>query len=182
MHPPNTAIASIIQRRSTNPPPITRSPRRNRLCPTAAPRSNRHSARRRLTSTSRGFLPWRLSDDGPRARGTVSDGAVIRNPQHRLPRRLRWFDGKCTSESCLLAAPRVGSPGAICRRSCSSAQARLSGVPMALRRSAALARRRVESSVGRAELVSFMIRGISVQPRMTASQPSSLRRPMTCWK
>ena len=33
-------------------------------------------------TTSRGFLPWRLSDDGPGARGSVSHGAVIRNPSH----------------------------------------------------------------------------------------------------
>jgi hypothetical protein len=30
--------------------------------------------------TSHGFLPWRLSDDGPGARGAARDGAVIRNP------------------------------------------------------------------------------------------------------
>ena len=40
------------------------------------------------------------------------------------------------------------------------------------RRRAARASRRVESRVGSGELVSFMRRGISVQPRTTASQPS----------
>jgi hypothetical protein len=38
------------------------------------------------------------------------------------------------------------------------------------RRNAARANRRVESSVGSGELLSLMIRGISVQPRITASQ------------
>jgi hypothetical protein len=33
-----------------------------------------------LRPTSHGFLPWRLSDDGPGARGSIRDGAVIRNP------------------------------------------------------------------------------------------------------
>jgi hypothetical protein len=32
-----------------------------------------------LRQTSRGFLPWRLSDDGPGASGSARDGAVIRN-------------------------------------------------------------------------------------------------------
>src|SRR5262245_5026901 len=31
---------------------------------------------------SRGFLPWRLSDDGPRRRGSHHHGTVIRNPAH----------------------------------------------------------------------------------------------------
>ena len=47
------------------------------------------------------------------------------------------------------------------------------------RSSAARASNRVESSVGRGEFESFMINGISVQPRTTASQPSSFIRPMT---
>lgn len=47
------------------------------------------------------------------------------------------------------------------------------------RRSAARARRRVESSVGSGEFASSMISGISVQPRITASQPSSFRPPIT---
>jgi hypothetical protein len=42
-------------------------------------------ARRPSSSTSRGFLPWRLSDDGPRARGIVRERAVIRNPSQFLP-------------------------------------------------------------------------------------------------
>ncbi len=51
--------------------------------------------------------------------------------------------------------------------------------PCTARRSAACASKRVESSVGRGEFESFMIRGISVQPSTTASQPSSFIRPMT---
>jgi hypothetical protein len=31
---------------------------------------------------SRGFLPWRLSDDGPGAKPLRQHGAVIRNPSH----------------------------------------------------------------------------------------------------
>jgi hypothetical protein len=38
-----------------------------------------------LRPTSRGFLPWRLSDDGPGARGQTPDGAVVRNPSHKRP-------------------------------------------------------------------------------------------------
>jgi hypothetical protein len=80
---PNTASAPLFQTRSADPASaITRSLRIDGCCLTAVPRSNRNSARHRPTSTSRGFPPWRLSDDGPgpRARGIVSDGAVIRNP------------------------------------------------------------------------------------------------------
>src|SRR5262245_37790908 len=44
---------------------------------------------------------------------------------------------------------------------------------------AARASKRVESSVGNGELPSFMINGISVQPRTTASQPSPFIRSMT---
>lgn len=49
----------------------------------------------------------------------------------------------------------------------------------AARRSAARARKRVESSVGSDEFASFMINGISVQPCTAASQPASFIRPMT---
>jgi hypothetical protein len=38
-----------------------------------------------LPPTSRGFLPWRLSDDGPSARGQSREGAVIRNPSQERP-------------------------------------------------------------------------------------------------
>src|SRR6185436_17630915 len=48
------------------------------------------------------------------------------------------------------------------------------------RRSAARASSRVESSVGRGELASFMMSGISVQPSTTASQPARFIFPMTC--
>src|SRR5690242_5033510 len=48
--------------------------------------------------------------------------------------------------------------------------------------SAARASRRVESSVGSGEFASLTIRGISVQPRITASHPSSFMRAMTLWK
>src|SRR5438874_12426740 len=51
----------------------------------------------------------------------------------------------------------------------------------AARRSAARARSRVESSVGSGEFASFMMRGISVHPSTTASQPSSFIRAMTRW-
>ena len=47
------------------------------------------------------------------------------------------------------------------------------------RRSAARARRRVESSVGNDALASLMMSGISVQPRITASHPASFRRSIT---
>ena len=47
------------------------------------------------------------------------------------------------------------------------------------RRSAARAKSRVESSVGSAELESFTMSGISVQPRTTASQPLCFMRSMT---
>ncbi len=47
------------------------------------------------------------------------------------------------------------------------------------RRTAARASRRVESSVGSAELESSMISGISVQPRTTASHPSFRIRSIT---
>jgi hypothetical protein len=51
-----------------------------------SPRPNLHSAPHRLRAHSRGFLPWRLSDAGPRARGSVRHGAGIRNPsQSRRP-------------------------------------------------------------------------------------------------
>jgi hypothetical protein len=57
VHRPNTTSAPLIQSRPANPAPsITRCPRLNGLCQTAAPQSNRHSARHRLASTSRGFL------------------------------------------------------------------------------------------------------------------------------
>src|SRR5437762_9827923 len=46
-------------------------------------------------------------------------------------------------------------------------------------RSAARARSRVESSVGSGEFESFMISGISVQPRTTASQPAAFMRAIT---
>ena len=47
---------------------------------------------------------------------------------------------------------------------------------------AARASKRVESSVGSGELASLMISGISVQPRMTASQPCSCKPAMMAWK
>lgn len=48
-------------------------------------------------------------------------------------------------------------------------------------RLAARASSRVESSVGRGALPSFMINGISVQPRMTASQPRAFMPSITRW-
>src|SRR5438132_8990500 len=61
--------------RSARPPAaITRSLRRRTLRPPSSPRSNRHSARHRPHFTSRGFLPWRLSDDGPSASRIVAMG------------------------------------------------------------------------------------------------------------
>ena len=45
--------------------------------------------------------------------------------------------------------------------------------------SAFLARRRVESTTGKGEFFEFMTSGISVHPRMTASQPESLSFWMT---
>jgi hypothetical protein len=39
------------------------------------------AARHFLRTISRGFVPWRLSDDGAGARRSIST-AVIRNPQH----------------------------------------------------------------------------------------------------
>ena len=54
--------------------------------------------------------------------------------------------------------------------------------PAIERLSAARASRRVESSVGSGEFVSFMISGISVQLSATASQPSAFSRPITFWK
>ena len=60
-----------------------------------------------------------------------------------------------------------GSPSSTSQRSTSA------------RRTAALASSRVESRVGSEELLSSMIRGISVHPRMTASHPSPRIRSMT---
>jgi Transposase zinc-binding domain/Putative transposase len=55
----NTATAPLIQCRSPDLAPTTTSSRRlNGFRLPATPRSNRHSARHRLTSTSRGFLVW----------------------------------------------------------------------------------------------------------------------------
>src|SRR6185503_18683885 len=56
------------------------------------------------------------------------------------------------------------------------------GASWTARRSAARASRRVESSVGSGEFASFMIKGISVQPSTTASQPSPCSRAITFWK
>ena len=96
---------------SAHSKPITRSGatttsflRLNGFCPPATPRSNRHSARHCLTPTSRGFFPWRLSDDGPRCKWKRLHGAVIRNPSHELPSRLRLHHGRCHPDSYRLAA------------------------------------------------------------------------------
>jgi hypothetical protein len=51
--------------------------------------------------------------------------------------------------------------------------------PRTARRTAAVASKRVESSVGNGELESFMIKGSSVQPSTTASQPASFICAMT---
>jgi hypothetical protein len=44
---------------------------------------------------SRGFVPWRLSDDGPAAARITHSGAVVRNPSHkRTWRRGRAWLGR----------------------------------------------------------------------------------------
>jgi hypothetical protein len=64
--------------------PIRRPQSHDVRASTASAQPPRHTqipiARHRLTSTSRGFLPWRLSDDGPRRKLQRLVGAVIRNP------------------------------------------------------------------------------------------------------
>ena len=66
--------------------------------------------------------------------------------------------------------PPAGERNPIAERYAGSAS------PPRARRRAARASRRVESSVGRGELASLMISGISVQPSTTASQPASFSR------
>jgi hypothetical protein len=86
--------------------------------------------------------------------------------QATLPLIASWFDNDPTMDE---RAAQRGAP-----RSQADAAAGSTA-----RRKAARAMRRVESSVGSGEFVSFMISGISVQPRMTASQPSSFMRDIT---
>ena len=85
------------QLKPIEPKPINRTGRRNQLRNIAnqpplslARRLNSHSARDNSCSTSRGFLPWRLSDDGPRCKWKSRDGAVMRNPYNNSGRP---FDG-----------------------------------------------------------------------------------------
>jgi hypothetical protein len=66
-----------LQRSRSAPPAgaIIRLPRLAALPQLPSPRSNRHSQRRRPgVPTPRGFLPWRLSDDGPSATPIVAMG------------------------------------------------------------------------------------------------------------
>src|ERR1700730_11607831 len=75
MHPRNASSTLPNQSRSAKtagivPLPPSLAPFRT---PTAT-RSNLHSARQPSYPTSRAFLHWRLSDDGPRARGATFMG------------------------------------------------------------------------------------------------------------
>jgi hypothetical protein len=81
-------IRSRINHHHLLPPAATTTPRPclpmppmfvlGRIGPRPAPlpqRPNRHRQRRTLRASSpRGFLPWRLADASPRARGNVRDG------------------------------------------------------------------------------------------------------------
>ena len=76
------------QRPSLNP----KRPNRYRATTVDCRRSVRYSqipiARHRCSGPiSRGFLPWRLSDDGPAACRRAHNGAVVRNPSQYPPSR-----------------------------------------------------------------------------------------------
>src|SRR5260370_26585818 len=85
------------------PPATTTTPRpclpiaptlvRGRIGPRPAPhpqRSNRHRLHGTVGAlSSRGFLPWRLADAGPRARGNVRDGPASATLHRSRPPQLR---------------------------------------------------------------------------------------------
>jgi hypothetical protein len=82
--------ASPKYRASTaHPKPTSQSGAFNR--PTPTPQRPPSHCRATLKShsaapprlNSRGFLPWRLSDDGPRCKWKCRNGAVIRNPSQK---------------------------------------------------------------------------------------------------
>jgi hypothetical protein len=62
----------------------------------------------------RGFLPWRLSDDGPGARGIVREGAVIRNPSQQRTHALQQAAPLFDHQTCDVARShdilRLGCP------------------------------------------------------------------------
>src|ERR1700693_3993574 len=75
MHPRNASSTLPNQSRSAKPAgTITSSPSHADFRTPPPPPSNLHSARQPAYPTSRAFLHWRLSDDGPVASRIVSIG------------------------------------------------------------------------------------------------------------
>ena len=92
------------------------------------------------------------------------------------------FGGVCCALRGLLIARAINVDVAI-QSFIALSYAAAAGRPARTARSrAARARSRVESSIGKAELASLTISGISVQPSTTASHPCSFRRAITSWK
>ena len=108
VHPRNASSMLFNQSRSAKPAgTITSSPSPADFRTPTAARSNLHSARQPSYPTSRAFLHWRLSDDGPGASRIVPDGrhpkpftaAAVRAPRTiRAGRRLVACGGQPSAE------------------------------------------------------------------------------------
>jgi hypothetical protein len=137
---------------------------------------------------------------GPRQPGSHEPGHMAERraaSMQRLERKRNGLNASSSKQNCAVASmPQMNAEnerrGAVLRPNISFLEAppaqalpperrasayAVAAEPCTARRSAACASKRVESSVGSGEFASFMINGISVQPRMTASQPSCFIRP-----
>jgi hypothetical protein len=113
----------------------------------------------------------------------------------RRPFRMRWRAARLVRIPWRIAKHPVASRGRRGAKRRGYPTAQLLGGPVergvsrhlcisaacAARWSAARASKRVESSVGNGEFESLKIRGTSVQPKMTASQPVSFILLITPW-
>jgi hypothetical protein len=89
-HPRKPSSSVLKPTRSASPATaISQSLRSTILRPPSSSQSNPHSARHRPHFTSRGFVPWRLADAGPRPRGDVRDGPASATLHTLRPRYFR---------------------------------------------------------------------------------------------
>ena len=73
-----------------------------------SPQSNRHSALPPPSLTSRGFLPWRLSDDGPRYQPNRRDGPsseTLHNRRHSPSNILVVLIGQLATGAAVRSMP-----------------------------------------------------------------------------